>query len=232
MGSGNLSDDEFDRALRRRLWTVRAQRGECPAIEVLTRFSFGDSPEAEAEEVRAHVARCGLCDALLYRMKDFPATAGAYGAPKRRLVEYLRSPALGYVLALALVYPAYRGLKPSPSVPPVPSRPAAVEAPPGLSLNAVRGETGGPAATMAGDHFLIHFALPVSARRQYRATIRAADGKEIVAGLPIRSWDSFGNFSLLCRASDFPSGSYSVEVEELEEGAGTVLGRKVFRFVR
>ena len=233
MGGGEGRDEDFDRDVRQRFRTLRAQRGECPTIEVLTRFSFGDSPEREAEDVRAHVSVCGLCDALLFRMKGFPATASETTAPRMRLFDYLRSPALGYVLAAALAYPAYIGLRPSPPFsPPLPPQPAAVEAPPGLSLNEVRGGTSGDAAAVAGDHFLIHFALPVSAHRQYRATVRGADGKEIVADLPIRSWDSLGNFSLVCRAADFPPGKYSVEVEELDEGAGTVAGKKVFTFLR
>lgn len=232
MGGGKSRDEEFDQVLRRQFRTVRAQRGECPAIEVLTRFSFGDSPQAEAEEVREHLAKCGLCDALLHRMKGFPESAAGTAAWAPRFLVYLKSPVLGYVLAAALIYPAYRGLRPPPPAPPVQPQPAAVEAPPGLSLNDVRGAAGGTAAATAEGHFLIHFALPVSADKRYRATIRAADGKVIVAGLPIRSWDSLGNFSLLCRAADFPSGKYSVEIEEVDAGTGTVAGKKVLTFRR
>jgi len=232
MAGRNSHDEQFDQDLRRRLHAVRTDRGECPSVEALTRYTFDEASWAEKEEVRAHVARCGYCDALLYRMRAFLERGEEAAPPPAAVWAFLRRPLLGYVLALVLAYPAWLGLRPSRPAPPAPPPGAPVEAPPVYNLNQVRGVSGRPSASAAAEHFLVQFTLPVTPGSRYLATVRTAGGRAIVSRQPVESWDDLGNFSLVCRAADFPAGRYSVEVEELPAGSATAAGAKVFTLLR
>jgi hypothetical protein len=207
----NRRDEDLDRRLRERLAPLRGGRGVCPESEVLNRFAAGELCGPEALAVREHVARCGVCDVLLLRMR-------AFEEPQKRDWGWWPA-ALGYALALVMVVPAYRGLKPA--------EPAA-EVPLGISLDATRagGET--TTAVAQGDRFLLHFFLPVKAGTSYQATIRRGDGTVVMGALPLESWDGQGSFTILCRTRDFEKGQYEVVVEEVE--AGRVVGTRKLGF--
>lgn len=209
--SSRQRDDELDRRVRERLAPLRGARGVCPESEVLNRFAAGDLRGPEALAVKEHVARCGVCDVLLVRMR-------AFEEPRKRDWQWWPA-ALGYALALVMLVPAYRGLKPG--------EPAA-EVPLGISLDATRAGGEPVRAVAQGDHFLLHFFLPVKMGTRYQATIRRGDGTVVTGTMPLGSWDGQGSFTILCRTRDFEKGQYEVVVEEME--AGRVVGTRELGF--
>jgi len=205
MPENDPRDEQFDEMLRLEFGALRAEREACPGPETLSRYCFGELGEADTAQVKAHIGQCGICDAILYRMKDFGPHRETHSGWRKAWTH----PALGYLLALLLVYPAYQGLR--PVVPPVQSQ-SAVEAPTGLSLDVTRGLT--EAVVVAqGDHFFLHFFLPGRARETYLALVRDAKGQIIGSEVPLKSWDGQGNFLLFCRSADFPAGQYALELK-------------------
>jgi hypothetical protein len=143
-----------------------------------------------------------------------------------QLFWYLRRPAFAYIVALALVYPAYRGLRPRPQAPP--PRLAAVEAaktpsPPlvmvpatRLELERVRG--GGDqnkTARLAPNDSAFELGFPVATRTGYSyfAEIRHEKTGAAVTRMQLPS-SRAGYFNLVLDRKPFDSGAYTLKVFE------------------
>jgi len=213
--SANRQDDDLDRIVRQKLAPLRQERGECPSSELLNRYALGDLNPEEQRSVSQHVARCGVCDAILFRMRDFETR------PQRKWIGW--PAALGYALAAVLAIPAYRGLRSSP--PPA-------ELPQVIDLDGVRGVNDPVRVTPPGGLFVLHFFFSPKPGMEYRATLRRSDGSWVGPVLALQSWDGQGSYAVLCRETEFPKGEYSLLIEEFDRSSLRVAGSKSYAFQR
>src|SRR5437879_6136817 len=70
----------------------------CASIEALEQFLTGSRPEAEAQQLRAHLAGCGRCQALLGRLSDDPELRRLAAAAAAMPVASPNEPGLAQML--------------------------------------------------------------------------------------------------------------------------------------
>jgi hypothetical protein len=213
-----MNEHEFERALERGFAGMRARRGPCPKGETLAALASGELPEAEATSIRAHVAVCGACDAMLVRLRRFEeATAGELPVegpeePIRAKVFLARAwtkgavAVLGYALAAGVVVCGYLGMLPRRNVQrPPPSWGAAQS----IDLNRVRGGTA-PGNHNSSSHFVIlSFFVDIRPDLRYEALLDGAEAKSIT------SYDGLGNFHLVVDRRLLGAGRHVLTVREV-----------------
>jgi hypothetical protein len=91
-----------------------ANRDECPAAEDLIRYQRREFSTEQMLRIKKHVDICGSCDCVLVQLSEIDS--GPEANWKESLKQLFLHPALAYGIALALLYPAYRGLFQSPPV--------------------------------------------------------------------------------------------------------------------
>ncbi len=161
------------------------------------------------------------------------AFASAGGKPRNAFARFasglrglLWRPAVAYIIALILLYPAYRGLFPRQPIeypkvegPPVPIS-AGTAATITLERHDVRGVEARPNVVRpaAGDRYVaLQFFVPIRAvpNVEYTARIDGAAGIVVQAG-KIVSMDRIGNFQLVVPRERLAFGSYTLIVEEYD----------------
>ncbi len=208
-------DASFEREFGGGFDALRTRKRDCPGAGLLARYLEGETSEEETAAIRQHLGVCGVCDLLVERMKAFDEAS--HPAPGSRMLGWLRTPALAYVLVALLLYPAYLGtfgrrraaeVKPViPGQPPLGVEPAKV-----LELSP---ERGGKIRVSPGERdkvFVLSFFVPVRAGVRYTAAIAAEDGKTVAASRELEAHDGAGNFHLVCSRDLFPAGRYTLTV--------------------
>lgn len=153
-------------------------------------------------------------------------------------------PALAYLLVLALLYPAYRGLFRKPEVvrEPVRVREVVQVEKPAFDIATLRAfELKSPERTATGGravvrlspdeaHFVLSFFVPISERPEfvYDVEIRDRQGQLVAAEKAARAQDELGNFLLVCRRELFSPGEYELQVKEVNKMTQAV--RREFSF--
>jgi hypothetical protein len=222
-----VSENWMQRSLR----AVGKTKGDCLATEVLAKFLGAELSAEDSAAVVRHVASCGVCDALLERMRQFDNSDAWQGVDRRLAQRFetflsgqrlsvfsvLLRPWFAYVIVLLLIYPAYLGLVRRPTMrtdaPLLPARP--LESAKILQLDAARGAAGREINLTGRDKVLIlSFFVPVRTSRQYSAEITDRKGVVIAAHPEITSYDSNGNFYLVCDRHLFTGGQYTLTVKE------------------
>jgi hypothetical protein len=223
-------DREFEQWLRPRLRALGAQRGSCPPAEALVDFEAGELPAEQAEAVRRHIERCGVCDALLVRLRESeshfgvnPEVAGA-GRARENLVSRWRRvflhPAAGYALGTIAVVAVLLLPRQSVSEPPR-SEPELVAPVEVVDLTRVR--AGSMRAVVPADHAaVLSFFVAIHPDRRYTASL---DSQKSV---PIESHDGHGNFRIYCDARHLSRGNHQLLVIELDPTTGHTY--KTFEF--
>lgn len=218
----------------------------CPPAAKLTAFANRELPAEEMLSIRRHVERCGLCDWALTSLKDFDsALVGASKSPGFRFpLRFLLRPSFAYLLVLALVYPAYRGIFQQhqrivylPGT--VPRQPVVARQLHSAHVydlgeaTAKRGSS--PYSTLReitvdnSEQFLVlHFYIPVHPDHVYRMEIRRETASQTIVSAEIRSQDPLGNFSVVAQTSLFSNGDYLMVVEEIEKRTGIPIDRYHF----
>lgn len=183
---------------------------------------------------------------LRQREKPSPPNAVFQSGFIAGLKRLVLSPVLAYILVIAMMYPAYRGLfqkkpvepgeKPEPipihEVTP-PTRPGIVSTPQ-LSLEPQTRGGGGGDDTLSlrktDAYFTISFFVPLRKSRdlQYDVQIKSRSGAVISEEKSATSFDGLGNFILLCPSELFREGRYSLHV--LERQVSTGASKREFRF--
>jgi hypothetical protein len=143
----------------------------------------------------------------------------------------LRRPAFAYIVALALVYPAYRGLRPrlqAPSprlaaveAPKALSSPLVMAAPPPLELERVRaggGRTKVVKLAPADTAFELGFPAPTRAGYSYLAEVTHEKGGSVVAHAQLPP-NRVGYFNLVFDRRPFGPGAYTLSVFETRSSA-------------
>ncbi|MEO8661757.1 MAG: hypothetical protein ABI693_25045 [Bryobacteraceae bacterium] len=193
----------------------------CPAHEVLEKYRNGELSPAMELEVSSHVEECGVCSLLMERLDAFDAAVTSSGQSSgerqldRRMEQFLARQrpaprrwrwewALGYALALLLVYPAWLGLRPQPSLRAVP--PTAVL----LDLNVVRDQAPAPTLGPGSGNVVFSFFLP--AKPGEHLVAKLTDNRGSAIGAPVEFTGGDGNYMLVYPLSMFPPGEYRLNV--------------------
>jgi len=208
-------DASFEREFGAAFDALRSGKGHCPGPALLARYLGGETSEAETAEVGRHLALCGVCDLLVERMKAFDETSRS--SPGRRVLGWLRTPALAYALVALLLYPAYLGTLGRRRVaelkPVIPGQlPLGVEPANVLDLSP---ERGGKVRVSPGERdrvFVLSFFVPVREGVRYTAAITREDGQPVAPPRELEEHDGAGNFHLVCRRGLFPAGRYTLSV--------------------
>jgi hypothetical protein len=211
-----MNQHEFERALERGFAGMRARRGPCPGAETLAAFALGELPGAEVASMRAHVAVCGACDAMLLRLRKFEeAKTGDLRVDAReegRLATVVLARPwmkeafgiLGYALAAGALVCGYLGLLPQRNVErSLPSWEAADS----IDLNRVRGGTL-PRVAKTSSQLILSFFVDIRPDLQYEAVLDGAEAKSIT------SYDGLGNFHLVVDRRLLDPGRHMLVVRE------------------
>lgn len=224
---------------------MRTDRGECPAPEQLVKFQQQALGAEEMAIVKRHIEGCGSCDSIVHGLTGFdeatlPDAVESIGwLPKAR--RLLFHPALAYLLVLALLYPAYRGLfhKPNivektiPVLKPVPVEGVGTA----RDFNLGDGSTQRTSSPLSEEliqlskndkFFILNFFIPVRADHRYEMQITNEKGN-VIAADEAKSRDQLGNFSVVCTRQLFPAGSYILRIKELDT-QGKLHDESAFRF--
>ena len=224
-----MRDDRWQDRLR----AVAKTKGECPDTDQLVSFLTGELAAEDSEKITRHVAACGVCDALLERMRGFDDPEAWLDADRRLTERFhsflnmqqrsvfsvLRPSRIAYLIVLLLLYPAYRGLVPAlakhqtwpPPAPPLP----ALESAKILRLDTTRGASVSTMVLTERDKvFILSFFVPIKTDLRYSAAIEDGLAKIIATPTEISSYDSQGNFYLICDRHLFTGGQYVLVVKE------------------
>lgn len=152
-------------------------------------------------------------------------------SPGLGLGAWLRSPAVAYLVVLAMAYPAYRGLtRSAPSdeaTPIVLSRPQGIDAQ--SPSRSGSGGAQGPAITIEeqGGPTVVTVFVPIDERYRYRLEVFDRAGRSRFRQNDARSFDGYGTFALVLPAEFLTAGDYELRVDELGDDGQPI---EVFRF--
>ncbi len=209
-----------------------SDRGECPASDDLIRYQRREVSTEEMLRIKQHIDVCGDCDCALVQLSELDSVPDATW--KESLKRFLLHPALAYGIALALLYPAYRGL-----FHPGPAPQKLVDG----AGSAMDFDLGNGSVTRSKDFrketavvlssterfFILTFFAPVRSTYRYEMEIRNEQGI-LIDSKEIHSRDSIGNFSIVAVSSLFPDGIYKLTVKEVEPANGAIKNEYNFHF--
>jgi len=212
-----MNEREFDKALERGFAGMRARRGPCPAPEKLGGLASGELPAEEVASIRAHVAVCGACDAMLVRLRKFEeAKAGdsPVEAPEERMrAKVFRAgrgmrgavAVAGYAVAAGVLVCGYLGVLPRRNVERAVPSWDAVDA---IDLNRVRGG-GAPLVAKTSSRFVVlSFFVDIRPDLRYDASLDGGETKTVT------SYDGMGNFHLVVDRRSLGAGRHVLTVRE------------------
>ncbi len=220
-------------------WIERCERLEEADIE-----EPGDWPEIERRgRERFHA----FLDSKAKKEQKREAKAGIL----QRMRALLLSPALAYLLVLALLYPAYKGFFQMPEVlvvkePVKETEIVEVQKPaPSLGMATLSrsfelrlaergaGERRRVVRLHQGDEFFaLSFRVPISELPEfvYNLEIRDSQGQVVASEQEARAQDWLGNFSVVCDRELFPPGEYELRVKEVNKKTQAVRNEFTFYF--
>lgn len=189
----------------------------CPPAEQLARFASGDLPADEAASIRAHVALCGACDAMLLRLRKFEEAKKSdspVDAQEERMRAKVfparRGPSVavavaGYAVAAGVLVCGYLGV--------LPKRNAERAAPPweaagSIDLNRVRGGLAPPVAKISSPFVVLSFFVDIRPDLRYQAVLDGGQAKRVT------SYDGVGNFRLVVDRRLLGPGRHVLTVRE------------------
>lgn len=240
---------------------------QCPEIRVLERYVSGSLSSEEKASFGSHLQVCGICGVIVERLRELDAESAAtpeveepnweqMGArledecrrvrasryPERARRHWLTGslwfPALGYGLAVALLYPAWLGITrqpspqlPSESPPPVQQRLRAATSGAIVDLNTTRDEQRLPvvAEGAKGRTAVLSFFVPAPSEVRLAAAILDSTNKPVHDIGEITSYDGRGNYCVVVDARALPIGRYQLVVKEV---GGSDQAQASFEFER
>src|SRR5262245_61654743 len=213
---------------------LRAGRGDCPTADELLQFQQQALPLEQLVKLKQHIEGCGVCDSIIAGLKEFDLTVTEKPKLALNIRQFFLRPAVAYVIALALLYPAYVGIFRKPEVVEKKinvSMPAqTVGSVQNFDLGEGINQRSGTASN-ASDHIIriaaaeefiiLNFFVPVRPDRRYEMQINDDNGKKIAAAT-ITARDQLGNFSVICPHTLFSGGNYLLTVRETDQSAQQV----------
>ncbi len=225
---------------------LKARRGDCPGSDELLQYQQKSLPAEQLVKMKQHIDSCGLCDSIVTGLTQFDSAV--IEKPKQSIPwmvtmrQFFLQPAVAYLVALALLYPAYVGIFRKPGVvEKIIEAPAPIQ---GVGSaqdfdlgegTAQRGSSPSSAPVQImrisaeEKFFILNFFVPVRPDRRYEMQIVGDKGEQITAR-KVTSRDRLGNFSLVCTWDLFPPDSYVLTIKELEQNSQQVHDEYFFRF--
>ena len=212
--------------------------------ETLVRAATGETSGedvADVSDARRHLAGCDECRQLVSVLERVQSEeqqdssdAEGFGAGIRAIWAgfvkgpWMMSPLPAYMLALLLLYPAYRGLvggganqTPRLLDPPLP---IASETERGPSEVLLRVEAG-------SEQTVVTVFVPIApGRYRYELELRSQGGRRLFFTEDARSFDGVGTFALTLPGRFLGSGDYELRVGEWERDGGALANEYVFTF--
>jgi hypothetical protein len=174
----------------------------------------GDGSAQESQQIRDHIAGCGVCDWVIERARGF---SGAENGSEKTRVPWFRRPVLAYALAALLAYPAYLGIsdrdtRVGRTLPPA-AAPAGLQPALLVDVGAVRAVAhSAPRLPREPDSVvLLTVVLPARAGVSYDLAVLDATGR-VVADRPGLGSDT-GEFSVALPRRLLRAGTYTLRVE-------------------
>ena len=142
-------------------------------------------------------------------------------AGRQRTTFFLWHPIFAYLLAVALIYPAFLGLSNRRAVRPTRRSFESVRI---IELDATRAAQRGPASTRKEGILVLEFFVPIRNGFHYSAQILAANGRDRSEPLKIQSYDGIGHFAITSATTVKGSESLILRVTEADQNGPS--GRK------
>ena len=220
------------------LYRSAAERGALHlSAETLLRIA-SDEPGPEVAKARQHLTACGECReivSVLERVqKEEESVFDAEPVPRRAgpawtaifKAGWMRSPLPAYMLALLLLYPAYRGLlgrEPSPSLLPPPLT---------IVSESERGSAEPPVRIDVGsDETVVTVFVAIAPDRySYRLELRTRAGRRLFVVEDAQSFDGVGTFALTLPKGFLGVGDYELRIQESERDGAEAGNEYVFPF--
>lgn len=223
---------DFEEQIKQSYRKEISDRDECPEAEDLIRYKRHELSTEEMLRMKKHVDICGSCDCVLVQLSEFDF--GPEASWRESLKRFFLHPALAYGLALALLYPAYRGLFQSAPVDEkvIDGTGSAMDFDLGqgsVTRSTTPGEEIVVALHPAERFFILTFFVPVRNGYRYEMEIQNEQGI-VIDSKRIRSRDSIGNFSIVATASLFPDGNYKLAVKEVDSAKKAIKNEYSFDF--
>ncbi len=225
---------------------LKARRGECPSSDELLQYQQNSLTLEQLAQVKQHIDSCGFCDAIVTGLTQFDLAVTE--KPKQSMPwmvtvrHFFLQPAVAYLVALALLYPAYVGIFRNPVVVEkiikVPAPIQGVGSAEDFDLGEGTVQRSGTPSPVPDQiirisaeekFFILDFFVPVRPDRRYEMQITDDKGEQIAAG-KVTCRDRLGNFSLVCSRELFPAGTYLLTVKELDQSTQQVYDEYLFRF--
>lgn len=222
--------------------TASARESRHLSPETLFRL-VSDEPGSDVGDARRHLTTCGECREIVSVLekvqKEEEGASGAEPIGERvravwagldRFMElgWMRSPVPAYLLALLLLYPAYRGLigagaQPTPHLLPTPV-PIASETERGPAETPIRVEAG-------TEQTVLTVFVPIARDRyRYRLELRTREGRRLFVVDDAQSFDGLGTFALTLPKGYLGAGVYELRVGEWERDGREPANEYVFPF--
>jgi hypothetical protein len=222
---------------------MKAGRGDCPASEELVNFQQLSLPAEEMARIKRHIEGCGICDRIVQGLTEFDEVTRKDPEGIKwssRLLHFMLNPAVAYLVALALLYPAYRGIFHSSTevVETMEEQKQQVDSASDFDLGEgtlQRGIGATPSVEKVISipkeerFFILNLFIPVRSDLSYKMEVQ--DEKDaVISTTDVQSRDRLGNFSIVCTRELFPPGSYRIRIQELDPKTRQPLAEYLFRF--
>ena len=223
---------DSDEQIKQRYMNEIVGRGKCPSSDDLIRYQRHEISTEEMLHIKKHIDACGLCDSIVVQLSELDSAPET--SWQESLKRFLLHPALAYGIALALFYPAYRGLfhssKDTQKI--LDGTSSAMDF--DLGQGSVTRSNSSDKKTVVHlspteRFFILTFFVPVRNTHQYEMEIRNEQGV-LIDSKEIHSRDSVGNFSVVAATSLFQDGTYSLTVKERETTNGVIKNEYSFHF--
>jgi hypothetical protein len=221
---------DFDERIKGIYRSRISGRGECPETHDLIRYQQRELSTEDMLRLKKHIDVCGFCDYDLFQLSEFDSVPQANW--KESLKRFLLHPALAYGIALALLYPAYRGLFVTSTSPQRIGTGSAMDFDLGVG-SVTRSKSSDEKAVVllspTERFFILTFFVPVRSIFRYEMEIRNEQGS-LIDSKEIHSRDSTGNFSIVAAVSLFQDGNYKLIVKEVQPANGVIKNEYNFHF--
>jgi len=225
-----------------RIYLAASARESHLSPETLLRM-VSDELGSDVSDARRHLTTCGECREIVSvlerveKEEERASEAEPLGERVRTVwagldsfvkLGWMRSPVPAYLLALLLLYPAYRGLvgggvQPAPRLLP-PPLPIASETERGPAETPIRIEA-------ASEQTVVTVFVPIApGRYRYQLELRTQQGRRLFVVDNAQSFDGLGTFALTLPKGFLGAGVYELRVGEWERDGTEPANEYVFPF--
>ena len=195
-----------------------------------------------ASNARAHLAGCRECQEILSVLERVQrdeedsvgfgerlgARARSFWAAVAANAAWMKNPLPAYMLALLMLYPAYRGLVGGGAT----RDPHLLPPPLSVASETERGPSDAVVRVDAeGEQTVLTFFAPIAPDRyRYELEVRTHEGRRLFFAQDAQSFDGVGTFALTLPGGWLGPGAYELRLGERELDGGELVNHYVFPF--